>query len=654
MEHSTLLTTDFQFALNLIEALRTKNKVSIIELWKNFFKDSIFNRVLEATPEEQAVLQQIFETNDEILMHLWLSNTNEPDQWRDILLPIEHEFPFDIVAINALWLRLTESKKLNDAVDLNTLISDLEGQPYAIKAKKLAQFCLRHDAETELNYDDTINQLPSALWPFFVNWFLQVYLLSPLSFLNEKVNKNREKALQAFNQFHHEHAVKIPLNGTINVAGYRAAYTAKNPKPFMEVFAKQILVPSIEAWDNKFLNTEVKIPTHSKAVLLNHWTEQHVIYRCISPLLTEIMKEGLVGILSGSHTAGQKAKLPQEWQQESISLLEYSKPLSNQNLVEFSALLKAQQLDLLFFPEVGLNYSTRWLSAQRIARVQAVAYGHPITTGSPYMDYFIGGIDIETNPEHYTERLILLPGYGVGSTAPPAPQAKRQRPLQDEFIHIVNLSSFDKYNPELLKAWNTLLNEDADNINLHLYPALTAKRLQKEVSNLENYLLSDQIFLHPLISRQELIDQLEDMDLYLDSYPFGGFNTLIEVLASGCPVITLEGQMAHNRFGAAMIRKLGLPEFLITKNYPEYIAVAKRLIRDSALRLELRAQLQRDFVLNTLCNSDIAHHFKAAVEWMCEQGPRRKDTKLPPVYIEAGEKPRILDATSPFFPSSLN
>lgn len=53
------------------------------------------------------------------------------------------------------------------------------------------------------------------------------------------------------------------------------------------------------------------------------------------------------------------------------------------------ALLRNDQLDVVIFPELGMDAWTVLLSHHRIAPVQSVFWGHPITTGNPNIDFSI-------------------------------------------------------------------------------------------------------------------------------------------------------------------------------------------------------------------------------------------------------------------------
>lgn len=75
------------------------------------------------------------------------------------------------------------------------------------------------------------------------------------------------------------------------------------------------------------------------------------------------------------------------------------------------ATIADQDLDVLIFADVGMDSLTATLAWSRMAPVQCVTWGHPDTTGSPYIDYFLSSELLETPDAdaHYTEKLVRLP-----------------------------------------------------------------------------------------------------------------------------------------------------------------------------------------------------------------------------------------------------
>lgn len=52
-------------------------------------------------------------------------------------------------------------------------------------------------------------------------------------------------------------------------------------------------------------------------------------------------------------------------------------------------LLHQEALDIVIYPELGMDAWTVFLSHHRFAPIQCVFWGHPITTGNPGIDYFV-------------------------------------------------------------------------------------------------------------------------------------------------------------------------------------------------------------------------------------------------------------------------
>src|SRR5260221_487748 len=73
-----------------------------------------------------------------------------------------------------------------------------------------------------------------------------------------------------------------------------------------------------------------------------------------------------------------------------------------------------QQLDVLIYPEIGMDPMSIKLASLRLAPVQVATWGHPETTGLPTIDYYLSAEEMEPPEaqENYTERLITLPNLG--------------------------------------------------------------------------------------------------------------------------------------------------------------------------------------------------------------------------------------------------
>ena len=92
-------------------------------------------------------------------------------------------------------------------------------------------------------------------------------------------------------------------------------------------------------------------------------------------------------------------------------------------------LIAEQQLDVLFYPDIGMDPVTSTLAHSRLAPVQCTTWGHPVTTGIDTIDYFISSEALETEDaeQHYTETLIRLKNLPIYYYRPELPRPARSR-----------------------------------------------------------------------------------------------------------------------------------------------------------------------------------------------------------------------------------
>jgi predicted O-linked N-acetylglucosamine transferase (SPINDLY family) len=82
---------------------------------------------------------------------------------------------------------------------------------------------------------------------------------------------------------------------------------------------------------------------------------------------------------------------------------------------------------VLLYADIGMEPFSYTLAFSRLAPVQCVAWGHPVTTGLPEIDHFLSS-DLMEPPgaeAHYTERLVRLPNLSICYSALPDRGSKR-------------------------------------------------------------------------------------------------------------------------------------------------------------------------------------------------------------------------------------
>jgi predicted O-linked N-acetylglucosamine transferase (SPINDLY family) len=87
------------------------------------------------------------------------------------------------------------------------------------------------------------------------------------------------------------------------------------------------------------------------------------------------------------------------------------------------------QLHILVYLDIGMDPRTTQLAGLRLAPVQCVTWGHPITSGLPTIDYFISSELMEPaeGDNHYSEKLIRLSNLGIAYPKPSLPPQRKTR-----------------------------------------------------------------------------------------------------------------------------------------------------------------------------------------------------------------------------------
>ncbi len=607
-------------------------------------------RLLERATEGElmALLRPWIEAWDEVVQLWWLGpGKAEPvggatPPWKALMLSYEGGFGFRQLGLLAWWLRLARSDRSGGGA----LPEDLRELGGSEQARALGRFCLRCDGTSPIDYAETAFALHPRLRPFWAWWFLAVHLVSPRTNVSDAVNANRRAAAESFIAFHREEEVPLPADFLLGQAGYRSVYFEEHPLELVRTLSDRILAPTFAPLVGRGRGSgapRVDRGWKDCGVILTCFGEDHSVRRCVDPLLGELRRGGARGYFLDGTSEESTRRLPAEWRSEPVRLsrMQAGDP---GGLAAAARGIRDCRLDFLFYPEVGLSNPSRWLSTQRLARVQASAYGHPVTTGSAAIDYFVGGLEMEdptTAARRYRERLVLLPGLGAGAVPPPLPSVERKRPRDEAgAVRFASLASVHKLSASLLRSWDAVLGATGEHSEIYLMAGLPDAAARTTCLEIGSYLRPGRVTMVTYGPRLSCLNHLVEADVYLDSFPYAGFNSVIDALAVGLPVVTLDGEGPYRGCGAALLRRLDLPGFLIAKDKDSYVAAASRLAAEPALRAEIRAMLDRERVLEALCSDELEPHFAAAVRWMRQQGPRNPG---PPVLIEAGADPRVLE-----------
>lgn len=318
--------------------------------------------------------------------------------------------------------------------------------------------------------------------------------------------------------------------------------------------------------------------------------------------LTRYLTGHTIGVLTGGLIAG----LDSDRFETTTIALDGQHPWFEQNSDRFlvappkpSDLIRfvsEQRFDVLIFPEVGMDPLTNAVARARMAPLQCAMWGHPVTTGSPSIDYFISSELIETDEagKHYSEHLALLPTlpayyFKPNDEQPPASRAQLGLP-ESKTLYACPQSLF-KFHPDFDPVMDRILDGDPNGVIVLIEggDANWTRLLRERFENTMRH--AERVLFLPRMGGRDFCTLLAESEVILDPLHFGGGRSNYLAMAAGTPLVTLPSQYMRGRVAAGMYRKLDYQECVVDS--PEqYVQKCLALGLDQDYRREVGRQIR--------------------------------------------------------------
>lgn len=281
--------------------------------------------------------------------------------------------------------------------------------------------------------------------------------------------------------------------------------------------------------------------------LLSGYFYQHTVNHLFGYLVPELRRQGLN--VTALYSGRRQDAFTNRVAAEADAFVHLSG-----DLFQARQQIAAQGLDLILSLDIGMDLLTYFLAFSRLAPIQMLTWGHPLTTGLDTQDLFLTspGLAGPDGQQYYSERLHELPGF-FAHWAPP-PQTESPEQLRESFglpsgsLYLCPQSLY-KLHPGYDELLAGILEQDPDGRLVMLegmYPEWRT-RLEKRWSG---KLDTRRLLWLDRVSPQDYVRLVGCGSVMLDTRPFGGGLTMLQALAQGVPVVSwpdasLKGRVTH-------------------------------------------------------------------------------------------------------------
>lgn len=262
---------------------------------------------------------------------------------------------------------------------------------------------------------------------------------------------------------------------------------------------------------------------------------------------------------------------------------------------ELADLIRRDGIDILV-DLAGLTSSSRLtVFALQPAPVQVSWMGYLNTTGLTRIHYRL--CDERTDPVGvsdplHTEKLVRLPHsqwcyrpFIIMETADQAPWEKNGFLTFGSFNHSLKVS------PAVCALWAEVLSRVPDS-QLLCFGVNSSRKMAELLSELTlTGVDPERIRIVARTSLNQYFAWFNEVDIALDTFPYGGGTTTFDALYMGVPVVAATGSTPTSRSAASILAALGLDDW-IAPSIDDYVRVAVERANDRAVIADLRRTLR--------------------------------------------------------------
>lgn len=371
-------------------------------------------------------------------------------------------------------------------------------------------------------------------------------------------------------------------------------------------------------------NTQQKRKIKKIAVFSEKYQSTHAMYRCYHNYIVSLKDDYELTLVTANGEYDDVSR------QDFSRVIDFKYESSYRDLMPMLELLAKESFDMIYYPSIGMSTWAVITSNMRMASHQVMSAGHPASSFSDDMDYLMTmGLDIPEalkQPNIINEKTIDITNDEPGRHFPhPDLLAFRDsiqstlKKTEDGIVRIAVSSSLMKVTKGFLNMCVEIEKSSKYPLEFHFFPGVkTSFQFQYFQVVLNSYL--QRCVIHPPTDYCSYLKLLNQCDVALGTFPFGGANSNTDLLVLGIPKIiktditSLSGYT--DSISSSMVNGVGIIE---TDNDEQFLDEALNLIQDVEARNELSEKM-RQISLESYLNVDGSYssfsYMREAVEYL--------------------------------------
>lgn len=290
--------------------------------------------------------------------------------------------------------------------------------------------------------------------------------------------------------------------------------------------------------------------------------------------------------------------------------------------------IRQDQIDILFDLSGHTAHNRLPMFAYKPAPIQISWIGYPGTTGLLAMDYrftyreFFGVLD-----KQFTEKLVYLPSSVGFSNDSSSPEINELPASANGYLTFGSFNRPKKISDGTLALWARVL-KSIPKSKLLMANMSGSEMIEEFTRHFTNHGVGvEQLMFRERVGMSAYLKMHSEIDLLLDTFPYGGGTTTNHAIWMGVPTLVLAGETMAGRYGMALMKQYGLDNF-IAQSQDDYVDVAVKWSRQINQLVSIRRTMrERALGLNRRSQRGITCYLERALRQMwqrwCEgKGPK--------------------------------